>query len=110
MLHCWAQNKSATQANNNAVLIFQWGEPSGLQTKTLREASVSEAYAVQSNWALGLFCISIVSFCTQLVLQITVMPCSGQVPVIATVVLHNDSCYHRFFISIPTVPVVYPKF
>lgn len=49
MLHCWAQNKSATQANNNAVLIFQWGEPSGLQTKTLREASVSEAYAVQSN-------------------------------------------------------------
>lgn len=49
MLHCWAQNKSATQANNNAVLIFQWGEPSGSQTKTLREASVSEAYAVQSN-------------------------------------------------------------
>lgn len=70
---CWAQNKSAARANNNAGLSFQQRTPGGTQEMRLWEQSVAELCIRGQLWPQqpGVnskrFCIE--GFCAQFVLN-----------------------------------------
>jgi len=101
---------------------FSWGEdPSGIQNKTFKEPSVPEGFIVHKGTVVatatqqspnhGPSCISMVGFCSQFISSVaSKILYRARVPVIATSVLHNNSCYFSFVIFIPRIPVVCLKY